>query len=231
MKNHFKSKLLSEELDQVVDLTYAVSPSSNVWPGDKRPEFTQTSGLPHDDVNLSRLCISLHTETHVDAPSHFIEGGATIDKLPLTNFFGEAVVYQPDGRPRGQKIELGEVKNSGITLKQGDVFILDSGLQYLKGDDRYYKDFPTPSVDLLSWLLDQGIKCYGTDCPSIDPLGSESHKNHRLLLSEEIPIVENLANLDQLNKADEILFSSFPLKLKGLEASPCRATAMISSES
>ncbi|MBS3764895.1 cyclase family protein [Candidatus Bipolaricaulota bacterium] len=229
MENHFKSKLLSKEFDQLVDLTYSVSPSSSVWPGDRGPEFTQLSELPHDDVNLSRLSMNLHTETHVDAPSHFIKGGATIDELPLTNFFGEAVVYLPDDKLRGQTIELEEVKKSGITLNQDEVFILNSGLGDLKGDDRYYKDFPTPSVNLVNWLLDHGIKCYGTDCPSIDPLSSESHENHELLLSGGIPIVENLANLDQLNQAEEILFFSLPLELKGLEASPCRATAIISS--
>lgn len=123
------------------------------------------------------------------------------------------------------------MKNSGITLNQDDVFILDTGLQSLKGDDQYYKDFPTPTVNLLNWLLEQGIKCYATDCPSIDPLGSESHENHKLLLPQGIPIVENLANLDQLNQAGKILFFSLPLKLKALEASPCRSMAMISSES
>ena len=231
MKNHFKIKLSNVGFDRLVDLTYSVSPSSSVWPGDQSPEFTQISGIQNDDVNLSRFSMNLHTETHADAPSHFIEGGLTIDELSPASFFGEAVIYQSGGKPRGQNIGLEEVKSSGITLNRGDIFILHTGIGVLKGNDRYYKDFPTPSVNLLNWLLDQGIKCYGTDCPSVDSLGSEHHENHKILLSQEIPIVENLANLSQLNKADDIMFFSLPLKLKGLEASPCRATAMISSES
>ena len=76
------------------------------------------------------------------------------------------------------------------------------------------------------WLLDMGIKCYTTDCPSVDPLGSKTHDNHNILLPNEIPIVENLANLDLLEGRPDITFLAFPLKLESLEASPCRAVSI-----
>ena len=115
-------------------------------------------------------------------------------------------------------------------MTEGDIFILNSGVQNLKGSDRYYRDFPVPSADLLERLVDLGMKCYATDCPSIDPLDSRSHENHHFLLSRGIPIVENLANLDELDEAEEVILFAFPLRLKGLEGSPCRAMAVINSE-
>jgi len=216
-----------EGFDEYIDLTYSLSPESPVWPGEQKARFKEISTLPRDSANVSRVDLNVHTETHVDAPGHFIEDGATIDQLPLETFSGKAVFYSSSEKPRGQEIELEKVKRSVSRLSEGDIFILDSGLRVLRGSNRYYEDFPVPSNDLLEWLSDQGVKLFCTDCPSIDPLGSQTHEKHKLLLSDGIPVVENLANLNLLKAGEDIIFFSFPLKLKGLEASPCRAVALV----
>jgi len=213
-----------------VDLTYTVSPASDVWPGEKEPEFEHKRTLDRDGVNVTRFSMNVHTKSHVDAPGHFIEKGATIDKLPLENICGDAVVHRSTEKPKGQEIGPKELEGSKIELTEGDIFILNSGIQNLKGSARYYRDFPVPSVALLEELVNRGMKCYATDCPSIDPLDSQSHDNHHFLLSRGIPIVENLANLDELDEGKRVVFFAFPLKLKGLEGSPCRAMAMNKTE-
>jgi kynurenine formamidase len=213
-----------------VDLTYTVSPESDVWPGEKEPEFEYKRVLDRDGVNVTRFSMNVHTQTHVDAPGHFIEKGTTIDELPLENLCGDAVVHRSTEKPKGQEIGPGDLNGSKVRLTEGDIFILNSGVQNLKGSDRYYRDFPVPSADLLERLVDLGMKCYATDCPSIDPLDSRSHENHHFLLSRGIPIVENLANLDELDEAEKVILFAFPLRLKGLEGSPCRAMAMTNSE-
>ena len=231
MEDYANSESQNKGSSELIDLTVNISPESRTWPGDKHPEFKQMATLVGDEVNISRLNMNLHTGTHIDAPSHFVADGATIDEIPLERCHGRAVVYRSPEKPQGGVIGLEELKASGITFNEDDILIVDSGIRELRGDDRYYEDFPVPSAALLKWLLTKGIKCYGTDCPSIDPLGSESHENHKLLLRQEIPIVENLTNLDGLNEFEELTFSAFPLKLKALEASPCRAVAMTGSES
>lgn len=229
MEDYAISEVQDKGSSELIDLTVNVSPASRVWPGDKQPEFKQMATLAGDEVNLSRFNMNSHTGTHIDAPSHFIAGGATIDEIPLDRCHGRAVIYRSPEKPQGGEIELEEFKASGVTLNEDDILIVDSGVRELRGDDRYYEDFPVPSAALLKWLLAKGIKCYGTDCPSIDPLDSESHKNHKLLLRQGVPIVENLTNLDGLNEFEELVFSAFPLKLEALEASPCRAVAMTGS--
>jgi len=184
--------------DQLVDLTYPVSSNSDVWPGDRRPEFEKLSDIEDEGYNLSFFGLSPHTGTHLDAPSHFIEDGKTIDEIPLESLTGRAAVYHYGDKPNGQKITLRDVNRSGLKLSEGDIFILNSGSHRLNMAGRYYEDYPTPTKDLLRWLLYSGIKCFGTDCPSVDPRGSESHDNHKLLLENQVPIVENLADLDEL---------------------------------
>jgi len=217
----------NEKNRKIIDLSYTLSTASPVWPGEEEPELQRTSTLDRDGANVSQICLNVHTETHVDAPKHFYGKGATIDDIPLDSFAGRAAVYRCPEKPEGGEVSLEQVKGSGIELEEKDVFILVSGLEELRGDSSYFREFPVPSTELLNWLLEKGIKCYGTDCPSVDPLGSESHEKHKLLLAENIPIVENLANMDQISEKKDIFFLAFPLKLKGLEASPCRALAMI----
>ena len=212
---------------KLVDLTYYVSPEMNVWPGDKRPEFQQISKISSDGVNLSRFSISSHTGTHIDAPNHFIKGGSTIEELSIDNTCGEAVIFRTKEKPDGGTVGLEEVKKSKLEPDRGNIFILNSGLEGLGKGKNHHQNFPVPSTELLECLLDQGMKCYGTDCPSIDPPQSKTHENHKLLLEKGIPVIENLARLDRLEAKERVKIYAFPLKLKGLEASPCRAVALI----
>src|SRR4051812_48781718 len=41
---------------------------------------------------LSSYSLGAHTGTHVDAPLHFIKGGAPVDQVPLEKFVGPARV-------------------------------------------------------------------------------------------------------------------------------------------
>ena len=217
---------MNHESREFFDLSYLISSESQVWPGEEKPEFESVASLPEDPANVSRINLNLHSETHVDSPRHFVRGGTTIDEMPIGRFFGRAAVYHHPKEPDGGEVQLEEVRNSKVNLHGKSIFLLDSGLEKLRGKDSYFKDFPVPSEELLGWLLDRGISCYGTDAPSVDPLGSESHERHHKLLSEEVPIIENLAGLGRIGSGEEVLFFAFPLKLKGLEASPCRAGAI-----
>ncbi len=210
-----------------VDLSKPISPQMSVWPGDSHPEFREISNLEKGEVNLSEFAMSLHSGTHIDAPRHFIQDGETIDELSMENFYGEAVIYSSTEEPDGREISLEEVQESGVEVKRGDIFILDTGARRITDDSEYYKKFPTPSRELLEWLLERGVKCYGTDSPSVDPLGTRTHENHKLVLGNGVPIVENLTGLNRVGGVARFTFLALPLKLKSLEASPCRAVAFL----
>ena len=226
MQKNFNPDETKYENRQLVDLTYPISPASQVWPGEEKPEFEAVTSLPEDPANVSRIHLNLHSETHIDSPRHFVRGGTTIDEMPIGRFFGRAAVYHHPKEPHGGEVQLEEVRNTEANLHGKSIFLLDSGLEKLRGQDNYFKDFPVPSEELLDWLLESGISCYGTDAPSIDPFGSESHERHRQLLKNEVPVIENLAGLGRIGSGEDVLFFAFPLKLKGLEASPCRAGAV-----
>ena len=64
----------------MIDITRPLSPDTEPWPGDipfKRTEATQ------GEWTFSRLRMSAHSGTHMDAPLHRIPGGMPIDMIPL----------------------------------------------------------------------------------------------------------------------------------------------------
>ena len=77
------------------DISIAISESMVVWPGDSPVVIRKTSQLAEgDDATVSELSLSAHTGTHVDAPAHFIPGGAGVDALDLNVLVGPAFVVE-----------------------------------------------------------------------------------------------------------------------------------------
>jgi len=108
--------------------------------------------------------------------------------------------------------------------------IVNTGIYRFFGRPEFNKLFPVPDQDLLKWLIDKGIKAYGTDATSLDPVEKIEKANHHLILGKNIPIVENLCNLEKLPEKRPFIFFAVPLKIENAEASPCRAFAILKEE-
>src|SRR5215510_7534535 len=77
----------------IYDITAPLSPSLPVYPGDPEVTITPIAQLQWGDAaNVSRLVLSSHTGTHLDAPRHFFEEGMAIDGLDLRLLMGPARV-------------------------------------------------------------------------------------------------------------------------------------------
>ena len=223
MNDHFSMKEIDKNL---VDLTHTISPDITVWPGDSSPDFTRLSDTEEDNPQLSEFKMNAHTGTHVDAIRHFVEGGTSVDRMPLSKYCGRAVLWRRNKKPRGEEITLEEVQKADLGLEEDDIFVLDTKIHQYMGSGKFIEYFPTPEIALLEWLIEKGIKAYGTDAPGIDQVGSEKSEKHRALLSEDVPVMENLANLNKITQNQYFVLMALPLKLKDFDGSPCRAIAI-----
>ncbi|MGC8622161.1 MAG: cyclase family protein, partial [Caldisphaera sp.] len=82
-------------------------------------------------------------------------------------------------------------------------------------------------VEAAEFLLNKKIKMIGTDLGMVDIVGDKRRPLHMLFLKNEIPLIENLVNLEKLPKNNQFLFVGFPLNLKSATASPIRAVAIL----
>src|SRR4051794_39021458 len=67
------------------------------YDGEPGPELSLLKTLAADGANVSSLYLGIHSGTHVDAPSHFFEGGSAVDKTPLDALVGLCLVLEVPG--------------------------------------------------------------------------------------------------------------------------------------
>ena len=65
---------------KIYDVSSPLYEGMPVYPGD--PEF-KCEEIPAGDAVISKLSLSTHTGTHIDAPSHYFAGASGIDDVPL----------------------------------------------------------------------------------------------------------------------------------------------------
>lgn len=212
--------------ENIIDLSRGIEDEMKVWPGSAQPVFEWLLSFDQDGCNVSKVSMDVHTGTHVDAPKHFIKDGLPIDELLLDKVAGRAILYRASREPCGQIVTLAEVQKANIEVKNGDIFVLDTGIHKYDGTPKWF-NFPTPEEELLYWLIEKGIKAYATDAQGVDPVSSENFPNHHILLPHGVPIIEGLTNLGGVPEAVPFMLMAFPLKLRGRDAAPCRAVAII----
>ncbi len=187
----------------IVDLSVPLSDDTPAYPDDPSVSIRLWAVIDRDGYYMNVLKMGEHSGTHVDAPAHFLPEGKTVDEMPLEFFMGEGVVV--DLRGRGGEVQLEELPE--VDVEGRIVLLLTSGREL--------------SPEVAQFLVDEGVRAVGTDGMSI---GDEIV--HRILLGNEVPVFENLVNLDLLVGL-EFTFIGFPLKIEGGSGSPVRAVAIV----
>lgn len=176
-----------------------------VYPGDPSPKVETINSFEKDDVyNLSLFSMCAHNGTHVDAPSHFIKDGKTIDQIPIDYFVGECYVYSHKGLvTRDDAIKIIKVSRENSVYER----IL------IKGDCVVAKE-------AAEVFANSNIKLLGNESQSVGPIDSPMEV-HLILLRNNIVLLEGIC-LKNINDGKYFLCAQ-PLNIKGIEGSPCRA--------
>ncbi len=198
----------------LIDLTMTLNSETPVYPGDPTPEFLKIAEKAEQGYNDYLLHINTHFGTHIDAPWHMLDGAKKLKDFPLTTFAGEAIVLDV----RGQKEITSDLKD----VKSGDIVLLRTDHTKKINEADYFSANPVISFKLAEKLIEKKVKMIGIDSFSPD---NAPYQIHKLLLSNDILILENLINLDKISKPRFKLYA-FPLKLEN-DGAPTRAVAEV----
>jgi arylformamidase len=200
---------------RIIDITHPHSNSLAPWPGDTPFDFRFVARLRDGaSCNVGQLKCSIHTGTHLDAPYHYNEAGATIDALPLETFIGPARVFHAPGLdviPREAFAGLDGRATPRVLLRTNVC------------DDKsvFPPRIPTLAPDVPGWLGAQGVRLIGLDLPSVDQVDSKTLPIHHALGAANVIILENL-DLRKVGPGTYELIV-FPLRITGADGSPVRA--------
>jgi arylformamidase len=190
------------------DVTRPLGKGMLVFPGDAEPVFHQEK---HGEYLISELCMSSHTGTHIDAPSHYLKGGDSIDTVSLDALIGKCrVVDVSDAGTRITKASLsGKIEDAKRLLLKTS----------FSGKHRFEEEYPCLSPDAAAYITTCDIRCVGIDSPSIEALVCDGSV-HRHILGCGCLIIE-LLDLSLVD-GGEYKMIALPLLLKGLDGSPAR---------
>ncbi len=204
----------------LIDLSREISENTKIYHLYPKISIIQWSKHETHGFNSEVIYMITHASTHVDAPSHFIKNGKTVDTIELEKFTGYAVTVDVKNRHIITRKDLENALQS-VEFKRGyGVFLYTSWAEKYESED-YISKCPGIDKEAAEYLRDIGAKIVGIDSPSIDPAESTTFDAHKVLLSADIPIIENLYNLDKI-VGKVVKYYAFPLKLVGCSASPVR---------
>jgi kynurenine formamidase len=79
-------------MPRFIDLSHPLADGLPNFPNDPQLSVKVHTTVAQSGYNLSHLSLSSHQGTHLDAPFHFYDDGATLDQIPLARFCGPATL-------------------------------------------------------------------------------------------------------------------------------------------
>lgn len=200
----------------LVDLTQPIEAGMPFNPDHFGPEISPYASIDTHGWRATKLVLDSHLGTHMDAPSHFVPTGATLDQIALQHLIGPAEVIHISGI--ASHTELLPDHLPATTERR---LLLHTGWAESRyGSPAYFTEYPYVSPRLAEELIKRGVVLIGIDTPSVD---YDPGVTHQILLGAGTLIVENLANLAPLPGHVDV--TVLPLPILGGDGCPVRAVA------
>jgi kynurenine formamidase len=212
-------------MKKIIDLTAPMFDGAPTMAMDPKLSISWHCSLETLGYNLSRVTMSTHQGTHIDAPRHFYTKGECIDEVALERCVVPAVRVDLTGKAPNTPIEPADLEPYSDKIAQGCSVLLHTGWDKHFPQPSFFTGFPYVSKALADWFVKKKIGLVGMDMPT--PNGDDWKYVHIKMLGAGILIVEGLANMEQIPVGETVTFFALPLKLQGRDGSPIRAIAII----
>lgn len=216
---------------RIVDLTQPIVPGEGARPftieRGRTEELTDHVPVDHPWYIMHRVEMISHIGTHIEAPYHCIPDGRDLGSVPIEQLIGEAVVLDLSELPPDSRVgaeEIAAVAEQAGGVRSDDIVFLRTGYAGWQ-DTPEFERRPSLTAGAMTWLVERGVKLVGTDLSGLEGPLTPGHLDcHLVLLENDIPFIENLANLDALSQP-RVFACALPVPVQGLDAFPLRVVA------
>ena len=225
----------------VVDLTHTMSPNFPTFFGVPGIEMEKKFDFKANGFNLYWWRIVEHAGTHLDAPIHFSEAGATAEKIAAASLVVPlAVVNVAAKAAQNSDYQLGRAdiaaweKRHGrlpagccVAMHSGWARYAEDAAKFTGKDAAGVFHFPGVDPDLTAWLLkERRVLGLAVDTLSLDHGPSKDFRTHTQWLPAGRWGIENAANLDRVPAAGATLVVGLA-KVKDATGGPVRLLALV----
>lgn len=201
------------------DISLTISPDMPTWPGDPAVVLHRVEKMEQGaESNVTKIEMSVHTGTHVDAPYHFNPGGKSVEHMSLRNLTGRAYVLD---LPHVDKITAEILENSDLPPRTRRLLLKTRNSTFwAKQEKEFQTNFVAVCEDAAEYLVKRGVKLIGVDYLSVAPF-NQIKATHEIFLNAGVVIVEGL-DLSDVSQGRYTLYC-LPLKIRGSDGAPARA--------
>jgi arylformamidase len=212
MRQLRKTTKSPELAGQWLDVSVPIYAGMVHFPDNPSIEIDTITHVERGDLcTLSALRMGTHTGTHIDAPIHFLPGGAGAEEVSLENLVGPARVIEikdPDA------VKADELRAHKLGVHERLLFKTSNSKRCWE-TSQFVHDFVAIAEDAASYLAGLNTLAVG-----IDYLSAGSPETHRALLGAGVVIIEGL-NLTGISQGRYELLC-LPLKILGGDGAPAR---------
>lgn len=198
----------------LIDVSMPIHEGMQVYKNnpEKKPKFLVTADFPEKGLHETRIHLDVHTGTHIDAPLHMLQDGATIESVPLEQLVRNCYVY-----------DLSHVKNAitaedlaSLDISAGEFVLLKTRNSF---EHEFNPEFVYVDETAAKLLSDVGISGVGVDGLGIER-SQPGHPTHKALFAANAIIIEGLRLADVEEGPYEMM--ALPIALQGTDAAPAR---------
>ncbi|XP_035695432.1 isatin hydrolase-like [Branchiostoma floridae] len=237
-----------QSVPRLIDLTWTLKAGIPVHPFFPPYQFTIVYRDDHPGgyyLESNEIAMNEHTGTHIDAPAHFARGAWRLDQIPLGHLTGPGVMIDvrdrigdnTDYAVTAQDLqdwerEYGHIPEGGIIMLRsgwGEQFYEEGPVPYLGVGQKNDSLLHSPGLhpDAAQWLVDnRDVKVIGFDTVSADTGDSKTCPTHKILLPNNIIIIENVGHLNEMPPTGSTVYA-MPIKIGDGSGAPSRVFAII----
>ncbi|MGH6921355.1 MAG: cyclase family protein [Geminicoccaceae bacterium] len=224
---------------RVVDLTHAMGPDFPSFDPGPCLVTETVATLARDGYNMRRWRLVEHTGTHLDAPIHYADDGASADRLAIEDLVVPLVVVDIAGKAQDDPDTLltpedllafeamhGPIPAHGcVALYSGwDRFV--TGRKFRNADAQGVMHFPGFHAEAAALLIERDAVGLAVDTLSLDHGPSRDFPTHRAWLPTGRWGLEAVANLAALPPVGATIVVGGP-KIAGATGGPARVLALV----
>ncbi|HVX34368.1 MAG TPA: cyclase family protein [Solirubrobacterales bacterium] len=191
------------------------------------PALRSVMNLAEHPFAMSEMTLSSHVGTHLDAPSHFVAGGESIDAVALERVTGPGVVLDVPGEANAP-LAAADLAAGGPEPRPGDIVLLRTGWEERQETPAYF-EHPYLAASAVGWLLERRIGLLGMDLitpemPEKVREGEFTWPVHNALMAAGVLVLENACNMGALARR-RVEVMAAPIPVVGADGAPVRLLA------
>jgi arylformamidase len=207
---------------KVIDISWPISKATTGYKDRSVVSFDEVKNFNRDGARETNIHLSSHSGTHVDAPSHFLKDGKTIDEMSLDRTIGDCVVL--DMTTCAERITRDCLMAHDNDIVEGGIVLLRTANSDISATDKFSPHFVYLEASGALYLAEKKIKAVGIDYLGIEH-SQPGHPTHENLMHASVIIIEGL-RLGHVQPGS-YFFVCLPLYTIGLEAAPARAILIV----